>query len=182
MRLARTRCALRRNGTGRVDLCNYFLFISTPKIPLKLGAVDAERLPMAYLRGKLKYLAFVVSRRLRGKKLPAPRRDFRVLGTVEGRDGEIAAVIQNISATGVCFVLEAANLPEEFMIRLNSPLEGKERRLRCRRVWSTNFESRGTAYIRVGCAFNEQSYRLRWLSSYLTDEFQPAAGPEVEAA
>lgn len=135
-----------------------------------------------FVRNKLKYLVFVISRRLSGKQLPAKRRDFRVLASVEGRDGEIAAMIQNISETGLCFVLEEANLPEEFMIRLHSPLERKDRKLRCRKVWSTRFDARGVSYLRVGCAFNEHSHRLRWLSSYLTDDFHPAAGPEAEAA
>ena len=137
---------------------------------------------MRYL-GKIKQVLFFASRLVRGQKLPARRRDFRVLGTLEGRDGEVPAMLQNISETGLCFVVEATSLPEEFMIRLHSPLERKDRRLRCRRVWSAKFESRGTEYVRVGCAFNEQSYRLRWLSAYLTDEFIPVPeSSEAEAA
>lgn len=134
------------------------------------------------LRGKLKFFVFAVSRRLQGKQLPAKRRDFRVLATVAARDGEIPAVIQNISETGLCFVLEEANLPEEFIIRLNSPLERKDRQVRCRKVWSNRFDSRGVAYLRVGCAFNERSQQLRWLSSYLLDDAPLAAEPDAEAA
>ena len=130
--------------------------------------------------GKIKQALFIASRLLRRQKLPARRRDFRVLGTVEGRDGETPAMLQNISATGLCFVVEATSLPEEFMIRLHSPLERKDRRLRCRRVWSASFESRGVSYVRVGCAFNEQSFKLRWLAAYLTDEFVPV--PEASEA
>jgi|GEM_PF-6139580 len=134
------------------------------------------------LRAQFKFFVFAVSRRLQGKKLPAKRRDFRVLASVVGRDGEIPAVIQNVSETGLCFVLEEANLPEEFIMRLDSPLEGKERQVRCRKVWSNRFDSRGVGYLRVGCAFNERSQQLRWLSSYLLDDAPLAAEPDAEAA
>lgn len=174
-----------RNGAGRHGLCAHEVCAvcagGKPKFPLKKRAGFADKPPMN-LRAKFKYLVFTISRRLQGKALPAKRRDLRVVATVEGRDGQIPAVIQNISATGLCFVLEEANLPEEFMIQLNSPQEKTDRRLRCRKVWSTRFDSRGVVYLRVGCAFNEQSHRLRWLGAYLTDEFQPSAGPEAEAA
>ena len=134
-------------------------------------------------RAKLKQLLFVLGRLVRRQKLPAKRRDFRVLGTVEGRDGEIPAVLQNISETGVCFVIQEAGLPEEFMIRLHSPLERIDRRLRCRKVWAKRFEASGRGFVRVGCAFNDSSFRLRWLSSYLTDDFSPLAeSGEAEAA
>ena len=133
--------------------------------------------------GKIKQVLFIVSRLVRREKLPAKRRDFRVLGTLEGRDGELPAMLQNVSETGLCFVIEATSLPEEFMIRLHSPLERKDRRLRCRRVWAANFEARGVNYLRVGCAFNEQSHRLRWLSAYLTDDFVPVPdATEADAA
>lgn len=137
---------------------------------------------MRYL-GKVKQALFVISRLVRRQKLPAKRRDFRVLGTLVGRDGEVPAMLQNISETGLCFVVEQTALPEEFMIRLHSPLERKDRNVRCRRVWCNTFESRGISYVRVGCSFKEQGYRLRWLEAYLTDEFVPVPETaEAEAA
>lgn len=154
--------------------------ISKSSSELKITEKTAETEPM-FLRNKLKHLVFVLSRVLRGQKLPAKRRDFRVLGTVEAGKGEISAVLQNVSETGVCFVIEDTALPEEFMLKLFSPLERMDRRLRCRRVWANRFEVEGRPYLRVGCAFNESSFRLRWLSTYLQDEFSPAPA-DVEAA
>ncbi len=148
---------------------------------LKKFAENADK-PAMNLRGKLKFFVFTTSRLLMGKRLPAKRRELRMLATVAGRDGEIRAEIQNISETGLCFVLEEANLSEEFIVRLNAPLERKDHQVRCRKVWSKRFDARGMTYLRVGCAFNERSQQLRWLSSYLLDDAPIAAEPDAEAA
>lgn len=135
------------------------------------------------LPSRAKHFFAVLQRVIFRRKAPAKRRDFRVLGTIECGDAGIPAVMQNISATGLCFVIQESSLPEEFMVRLQSPLERKERRLRCRRVWAKRFEAEGRPFLRVGCAFNDHSFRLRWLSNYLADDFTPHADPsEVEAA
>jgi hypothetical protein len=138
-----------------------------------------------FLRSKVKQALFVLSCVVRGQKLPAKRRELRMLGTVDGHEGKVEAALQNISATGVCFVILESALPEEFMLHLESPLERTNRRVRCRRIWTKRFEADGRAFLRVGCAFNESSFQLRWLSGYLTDDFRPFEGPsegEPEAA
>lgn len=132
--------------------------------------------------GKIKQLVFTVNRLARGKKLPAKRREFRALSTIENRAGAIPAVLQNISETGLCLVIEEASLPEEFTVRMASPLERKIRRLRCRKVWATGFVTGEKAYVRIGCAFHEPAYRLRWLADYLNDDLSPISAENAEEA